>query len=394
MSREPQTVRADHPRTEEAEAEVVTREPIRTLLWTAATIRPLDEVAALVSLLRRTGEVPSPADEALKAAAVARPLDEVRQLVRMLNEPPEQLEEVDAALRAAAVGRPIEDVAELVSILGTEDAERARSDAAGAGLTRAAGVPVEAAGAPRATAPVPAVEPAVRAVAEEPPAAAAPETVRPKEHSLAAEPRAGTFRFVPPTASSQRPPESAEPRESAPARREPEGAVDARSARRPGAEAAPRAGRAGRAARKAPAETAPAAGVLQPLRSVLRWPAGAALLVMGLIHLPKDLAELRSGGYADAVSVLLTGLCLVLAVWLVVQDMVWTWGASAVAAATVLVVHSMVGFGSMTLPDSSLGGTYAWAHTVALVCAIGALALCGSALMRRRTDGVASDVQS
>ncbi|MFJ9211989.1 hypothetical protein [Streptomyces sp. NPDC102264] len=61
--------------------------PIRTLLWTAATARPLDEVAALVSLLKRTGEVPNPGDEALRAAAVTRPLDEVRQLVALLNEP-------------------------------------------------------------------------------------------------------------------------------------------------------------------------------------------------------------------------------------------------------------------------------------------------------------------
>ncbi|TDF50888.1 hypothetical protein E2C00_03195 [Streptomyces sp. WAC05374] len=97
-------------------------EPIRTLLWTAATYRPLEEVAALVALLKSTGAVSSPADEALRAAAVVRPLEEVRQLVAMLNEAGHPLDEADTALRAAAVGRPIEDVAELVSILGTGDA--------------------------------------------------------------------------------------------------------------------------------------------------------------------------------------------------------------------------------------------------------------------------------
>ncbi|MYV56703.1 hypothetical protein GT042_30180, partial [Streptomyces sp. SID3212] len=105
------------------------QEPIRTLLWTAATERPLEEVAALVSLLRRTGEVPSPGDEALRAAAVARPLEEVMRLVALLHEPPHEFDEADTTLRAAAVGRPIEDVAELVSIFGGEEGEAARAAA-------------------------------------------------------------------------------------------------------------------------------------------------------------------------------------------------------------------------------------------------------------------------
>lgn len=98
-------------------------EPIRTLLWTAATYRPLEEVAALVSLLKRTGVYPDSGNEALRAAAVARPLDEVRQLVAMLNEPGHEVDEADTTLRAAAVGRSIEDVAQLVDILGADEAE-------------------------------------------------------------------------------------------------------------------------------------------------------------------------------------------------------------------------------------------------------------------------------
>ncbi len=48
-------------------------EAIHTLLTTAATERPVNEVAALVARLQETGELSSPADVALRAAAVTRP---------------------------------------------------------------------------------------------------------------------------------------------------------------------------------------------------------------------------------------------------------------------------------------------------------------------------------
>ncbi len=94
-------------------------EPVRTLLDTAATCRPLEEVTALVSLLKDTGQLPNPGHEALRTAAVTRPVDEVRQMVALLGEPPHEVDAADITLRAAAVGRPIEDVALLVTILGT-----------------------------------------------------------------------------------------------------------------------------------------------------------------------------------------------------------------------------------------------------------------------------------
>lgn len=93
--------------------------PIRTVLVTAATGRPLEEVAALVSLLKETGQLPNPGHEALRAAAVARPVHEVGEMVTLLGRPPHDGVETDITLRAAALGRPIEDVARLVSILGT-----------------------------------------------------------------------------------------------------------------------------------------------------------------------------------------------------------------------------------------------------------------------------------
>ncbi|MFF4643426.1 hypothetical protein [Streptomyces sp. NPDC001389] len=95
-------------------------EPLRTLLETAATCRPVEEVTALVGLLKESGRLADPGHDALRAAAVARPVDEVRRMVALLGEHPEEEAEADIALRAAAVGRPIEDVALLATILDPE----------------------------------------------------------------------------------------------------------------------------------------------------------------------------------------------------------------------------------------------------------------------------------
>ncbi|MBP0458039.1 hypothetical protein [Streptomyces montanisoli] len=394
MSPHTQTARQDH--TGPGEDQAHNHEPIRTLLWTAATIRPLDEVAALVALLRRTGEVPSPADEALRAAAVARPLDEVRQLVRMLNEPPQQADEADTTLRAVAVGRPIEDVVQLVSILGTEEEGGQRRVSRRVSAERAARRTDAAPASAPAPEPVPVMpeKAAARATAPEDRATAQAVRTETREQRAAA---AG------PTASNTVTPETA-----APVSATPDTATSRAAAQEAARPAAPRpadadtfrfvpaaAARPQRSAQDAAADPEPsAAGTLRALRSALRWPAAVALLAMGLVHLPRDLTELRSGGTADALAVVVTVVCLVLAVWLTVQDMVWIWAASAVAGAAVLVVQFMVGFGSVGLPASTLAGAYTWARSVALVCAIVALALSGSALMHRRTEATASDVSS
>ncbi|UQX04358.1 hypothetical protein [Streptomyces sp. RerS4] len=91
--------------------------PIRTLLETAATCRPVEEVTALVGLLKQSGQHPDTGHDALRAAAVARPLDEVRHMVTLLGEAAHDEVGADVALRAAAVGRPIEDVVQLAGIL-------------------------------------------------------------------------------------------------------------------------------------------------------------------------------------------------------------------------------------------------------------------------------------
>ncbi|MFD8148760.1 hypothetical protein [Streptomyces sp. NPDC059708] len=141
-------------------------EPLRTLLETAATCRPVEEVTALVGLLKDSGHLADPGRDALRAAAVARPVEEVRRMVALLGEHPEEEAEADLTLRAAAIGRPIEDVALLATILDPEGPETA---AAPPPPVRAA-APAETAGRdPAPAAPPPARDP----VPQAPPARAA-----------------------------------------------------------------------------------------------------------------------------------------------------------------------------------------------------------------------------
>ncbi|MGW6984218.1 hypothetical protein ACWGE1_33035, partial [Streptomyces sp. NPDC054932] len=98
-----------------------TTPPMGTLLETAATCRPVEEVTALVSLLKEGGPLPDAGHDALRTAAVTGPVQDVRRMVALLGESPHEVAEADITLRAA-VGRSIEDVALLVTILGKEDA--------------------------------------------------------------------------------------------------------------------------------------------------------------------------------------------------------------------------------------------------------------------------------
>ncbi len=126
-------------------------EAVHTLLTTAATERPVVEVAALVARLQATGELSSPADVALRAAAVSRPLEEVRELLALLNASGYDLHQAETTLRAAAVGRPIEDVVRLVGILGTDSSDW-RPTEHGPAADRKTGsteVPVPAAAVPK-----------------------------------------------------------------------------------------------------------------------------------------------------------------------------------------------------------------------------------------------------
>lgn len=285
-------------------------QPIHTLLWTAATERPVEEVAALVSRLKRTGEVDSPGDLALRAAAVSRPLEEVRQLVALLNEYPHPLHEADTTLRAAAVGRPIEDVVRLVNMIGTDASEW-------------------------------------RSAANE----AADDEPRPP---------AGT--------GGGRSEATAGPQDAA--------APSDRTAKKsPWAVAA----------LTSALSVGPAGHTVSPaLRSALRWPAALVLFACGIIHLPTDVAGLRSGGYAQTLSIAVTVLCLVVAVWLTIRDSALVWAGAAGLAIGVIALHALAHLGTMNLLQSSLGDSFTWAAAAAVLCAGASAILAGSVLLRQR----------
>ncbi|OEJ29214.1 hypothetical protein AR457_03725 [Streptomyces agglomeratus] len=283
----------------------------------------MEEVAALVSLLKRTGEVPSPGDEALRAAAVARPLDEVRQLVAMLAEHPHEIDEADTTLRAAAVGRPIEDVAQLVSILGHEDSDHHRSPAGEATAADRKRAKPEVTATPLAD--------GGRGADGRQAAAGAPPSSRP------ARPTVGPRGVMPSVG-------------------------DALGAGSGGDNPSP------------------------ALRSVLRWPAAVLLFACGVIHLPTDFAHLRSGGYADALAIAVTVLCLVFGVWLAVRDTLRVWAASAATAIGIVALHALASVGTVDLLDSSLGESFAWADAAAVSCAAVGAVLAGSALLRRQKE--------
>ncbi|MER7661813.1 hypothetical protein [Streptomyces sp. NPDC096193] len=397
-------------------------EPIRTLLWTAATHRPLDEVAALVSLLNRTGELSRPGDEALRAAAVARPLEEVRQLVTLLNETPHDTGEAGTTLRAAAMGRSIEDVAELVAILGTDHGTRS-----GTGSMTVPGA--ESGTEPR---PESGTESDTSDTEDEAPFGTEPQAPLGTEFGtgFGADPHAPTGVAEP--AAAVHPPAFPPAFDELPGVHDTthfatgEGwpavhvgaAAATQVADRPTTQAATRpvtvrtpaptlttsAGPAlpvlvpplsvpTTAPSTPPAEAAtPARGGSSVVRSLPRWAAALALLGCGAMHLPTDLGALRDGGYADVVSPAIAVLCLVFGIWLAVQESVGTWAAAAATAIGVLAVYSTSGFGAIDVLGNTLGEAFAWADLTAVSCAALAAVLAAAALFRRqKVAGPAGD---
>ncbi|MFD9645765.1 hypothetical protein ACFWWN_20065 [Streptomyces sp. NPDC059082] len=298
---------APEPPADEDAPEESGDEAVRTLLRTAATERPVEEVATLVARLQETGELSSPADVALRAAAVTRPLDEVRQLLALLNASGYDLHQAETTLRAAAVGRPVEDVVRLVGILGADSSDWQPAPDGGDGPARTS--------APEGSAP--------------------PAT-------------------------------------------------------------APRRGRGAAKGRRSPLDGALAAGpgshtTSPALRSVLRWPAALALFASGLVHLPTDLDGLRSGGDAQALSVVVTVLCLACGLWLAARDTLIAWAAAAGVAVFVIALHGVAGARTVDLMAGSLGTTFAWAKALALLSAVGIVCLAGTAVVRHARAAGAAD---
>ncbi|MFF6776696.1 hypothetical protein ACFY8W_24555 [Streptomyces sp. NPDC012637] len=292
-------------------------EAIRTLLWTAATERPVPEVAALVARLNESGELSRPADLALRAAAVSRPLEEVRQLVSLLNEAGYDLRQAETTLRAAAVGRPIEDIVALVNIIGA-DSSSWRAVGGGEDPSR----PTMTDGRP-ASASAPALPPASGAGASPKPSRGPRTSARsPLDHALAAGPGSHT---------------------STPA-----------------------------------------------LRSPLRWPAAAALLACGLIHLPTDVEGLRSGANTSLLSIVVTLFCLVCGAWLAMRDSATAWAATATGTVGLLAVHVLAGARTVDVLQASLGSRFAWAQALAVLSCAAVIALAAVTLFRHtRATGAA-----
>ncbi|MCZ4120944.1 hypothetical protein [Streptomyces sp. H39-S7] len=135
---------------------------------------------------------------------------------------------------------------------------------------------------------------------------------------------------------------------------------------------------------------APNAAVRRPsaasaTRSVLRWPAAVALLVIGAVHLPSDIAGLRAGDVAAGLSLGIALLCLILAGLLAMRDTVWIWAASAAAAVVTVTAHSFAAaFSSVPLLRDSWGGAIAGATILTVLCAIVAALLAATALVLRQ----------
>ncbi|MFI2367949.1 hypothetical protein [Streptomyces sp. NPDC018833] len=124
------------------------------------------------------------------------------------------------------------------------------------------------------------------------------------------------------------------------------------------------------------------------LRSPLRRPAAVVLFACGVIHVPTDLAGLRSGSYAETLSLALLVLCLVCAVWLAMRDTLVVWAAAAGLAVGTITLHGLASVGTVDLLNSSLGESFTWARAAAVLCAAAAAILSCSALVRRtRADG-------
>ncbi|MFK0177283.1 hypothetical protein [Streptomyces xanthochromogenes] len=361
-----------------------------TLLRAVALSRPLDEVASLAHLLNQTGEQPRPGDEALHLAAVSRPLDEVRQLISLLKKPPHTDDEADTALRAVAAERSIEDVAALIADCHPH-ANAPRDEPAPSQETalvpfgpEALAPPVPDTAPAVSEAPVPAPMP-MTAAAVMPPSAApvngdqgdgGPAFVGPVDNAPAVDNATAH------STSAHGPVESG-PAESGTAKSGPAESGPVENGPVENGPAAPETGAAtpGTAASRAPA-----------LRSVLRWPAAAALLLIGVLHLPNDIMAVHTGNRTAAASMVIAAICLTLAVLLPLYDTVWAWALGAGAAVATAAVHSVgAGFKSVHLLRNSLGSTFAGATTLAVLCAVVAAVLAATVLLRKPAQQRAAD---
>lgn len=311
---------------------------VSTLLRAAVADRPLEEVAALVELLRSSGGVSHHGDEALRLAVVDRPVSEVGPLIELLNGTPYATDSGREALRAAALGRSVEDVAQLIAVFGAGGSGGPMRAVDADGAPSPEGEEAPFAGRRR-------VDPATRD-------ADTTETATLTSH-----------RQVPPR------PAGAPPAGSTPAGVPVTwGTASHRTAIRP---------QNGRQPGHDPSA---------PLRLMLRWPAGVALAACGLSHLPViGMSQiLQSGRPVDALSLVIAGGFMVLAVLLAVRDTALAWTVSATAAVAVIVLHLVARVGVVNPLRSVLGDAAIPSEVLAVTLAIVSAGLAGTALARRQ----------
>ncbi|QHC22645.1 hypothetical protein [Streptomyces sp. GS7] len=317
----------------------------------------MEEVAALVELLKRSGEDPNPGDEVLRAAAMTRPVSELGPLLAMLGEAPHTAESSYEALRAAAVNRSVDEVVQLIRLF--DSAREAHFPVEGPpggdnfpdghhfAESHADTMGQATSGMPMVNDPVlepypdPYGHPADNGYPNQ-----APHTAGPHEPAM----HDGLHRDAPPW-----------PQNSPWPANTPQGGAGW-----------PTAG--------APPQPGQAVGGM--LRSALRWPAAAALALCGLSHLPLGLSEVHNGP-SDGISMAIAAVYLLLAGWLAMRDTAAIWTASATAAVTVIVLHALTRAGVLAPLSSSLGDAGMWPELLAVGLAILSAGLAGAALLLR-----------
>lgn len=331
-----------------------------TLLWEAVTHRPLEEVAALVELLKRSGDVPNPGDEALRMAVVSRPVSEVAALFDMLRATPHTAESSQEALRAVAVDRSVEEVAQLIELFDrTKGGHAGLPDMvdpfppgpSGFGDPGGLGGPGSHGGhgsygghgghgEPEPTASMHVLDPDVRPL----------------------------DRNGQPLSTAQRESMMGRPPQHTPWSRQPADPM-----------------RQGGPAWASPAEAAPQPGYAVPgvLRSVLRWPAAAALALCGLSHLPVHASHLQGAQAAAGLSMAIAVVYLLLAGWLAMRDTALVWTVSAAAAMIIIALHALSRAGVLSPLGSGLGEAGMWPELLAVGLAVVSAALAGGALLYR-----------
>ncbi|WP_234442235.1 hypothetical protein [Streptomyces sp. NRRL S-1448] len=328
----------------------------RTILWEAVTHRPLEEVAALVELLRRSGDVPNPGDEALRLAVVSRPVSEVAELFDLLRSDPHTAEAGHDALRAAAVGRSVEEVAQLIELFDRTKAGDTDPygmpphfppdpGPGGPGGSGGSGGPGGGPGEPEPTAAMPFLDPDVRPLGP------------------TGQPAGAGGRYD--NGSHQQPPQRTP--WSRPAAHQQQGGQPAWAQQH-----------AGHDEPRQPGYAFP--GVL---RSVLRWPAAAALALCGLSHLPVHAGHMQGAQAAAGLSMAIAVVYLLLAGWLAMRDTALVWTVSAAAAMVIIALHALSRAGVLTPLGGGLGETGMWPELLAVALAIVSAGLAGAALLSR-----------